>query len=194
MTPKNSWSKYEIVHSLVEFYLNPTMESDSEDVDSSKKIVLNRRRYLNVLFSDTIRPHVALKGKSLSKDDLTAGLKTDQELHMLISEEYNTPNVALYSGNAFPLLKLGRNCDASVFDEITWQKSLQLFKHLSNEYDKCFHNWKLSGHHGDFPDEVGVIAGSVKLPFEKFVMGNNSLTYMHEYVFQFPEVLSSITG
>ena len=121
LTHKRSWSKYELVHALVEFSINPVAVNDSVDVEGKKKIFLNRRRFCNVLFSDKIRPHVALRGKSLGKDDLTAGLKTDQELHMLLAAEYNTP-LEEYGGNAFPLLKLGRNSDASIYDDITWQK------------------------------------------------------------------------
>ena len=112
----------------------------------------------------------------------------------MIALEYNNRDIIQYGGNAFPMLTTGRKQDATVFDLICWKKSMQVFKFMSNEYDRCFHNWKLSGHHGEFPDDPDARPGTVKLPFEDFVAGNNSLLYMHEFVFAFPEVLATITG
>ena len=159
----------------------------------SNRSIINRRRFINLLFSDMCRPGLALRGQSLNKDDLTAGLKTDQRLHELVSTEYNNKDVLSYGRNAFPNMKKGRNCDATIFDTITWQKSLSSFTSLCSEYDACFFNWKKSGHHGDFPEEPDAVPGSVKLPFEEFVRGNNSLLYLHEFVFSFPDVLSKVT-
>ena len=48
-----------------------------------------RWQFLNVLFCNNIHPHVVSKGKSLYKDKLTEGLKTDEKLHELIATEYN---------------------------------------------------------------------------------------------------------
>ena len=155
---------------------------------------INRKRYLNVIFSDTVRPNITLLGASLDKDDLTAGLKQDQTMHTIIAGEYNKKNVKAYDGNAFPDIVFTRNLEANVFADIDWQKSKETFSLLSNEYDKCFYNWKQSGYHGDFPDEEGAVAGTEKLPFGDFTNGNKSMLYMHRFVYQFPDCLSKITG
>ena len=142
-------------------------------------------------------PLIATRGASLDKDDLTCGLKTDQLLHMTIATEYNT-NSDIYSGNAHPYVG-GCNTDASIYDDISWQKSKKVFTELTNEYDKVFYNWKKSGFHGDIPvedEETGevTVPGSHKKIFSHFVHGNCLLLYMHRFVFQFPECLEVITG
>ena len=42
---------------------------------------MNRRRFINVLFSDLIRPKLTTLGKSLEKKEIDAGLKSDQLFH-----------------------------------------------------------------------------------------------------------------
>ena len=100
--------------------------------------------------------------------------------------------------NAFPDIVQGRMSNASIFDQINWQKSKATFTFLSNEYDKAFYNWKRSGFHGEFPEEEGVEPGTEphykKKPFSDFVQGNQTLLYMHRFVHQFPDCLSSITS
>ena len=71
----------------------------------SNRSIINRRRFINVLFSDVCRPKLALRGQPLNKDDLTAGIKTDQRLHELVSTEYNKRNIISYGKNAFPNIK-----------------------------------------------------------------------------------------
>ena len=99
---------------------------------------------------------------------MTCGLKTDQLLHTTIATEYNK-NLDFYSGNAHPDVVGGRNTDASIYDDISWQKSKKVFTELTHEYDKVFYNWKKSGFHGDIPvedEETGelTVPGSQKKP------------------------------
>ena len=109
---------------IVEWVSNPANDksnedvskdvSDNDDVDpntSSNRCRINRRCYLNVTFSDNVRPDIATKGASLNKNELTEGLKQDQTLHTLISDEYNKL-IPEYAGDAFPDIKKGRYSDA----------------------------------------------------------------------------------
>ena len=102
---------------------------------------------------------LATKGMSLTKGELTEGLKQDQILHTKIAEEYNK-DIPEYVGNAFPDIAQGRMINASYYDKINWQKSKATFTSLSNEYDKVFYNWKRSGFHGEFPEEEGAEQGT----------------------------------
>ena len=78
-------------------------------------------------------------------------------MHTLIAGEYNKKDVEAYDGNAFPDIIFTRNLEANAFTDIDWQKSKETFSLISNEYDKCFYNWKQSGYHGEFPEEEGEI-------------------------------------
>ena len=91
-------------------------------VSKAKRCNINRKRFINVLFGDICRPGLALRGQPLDKDQLTAGLKTNQLLHELISNKYNNKYIESYSRNAFLNINKGRTCDATGFDDITWQK------------------------------------------------------------------------
>ena len=75
--------KKEVICDLI---VNWVSEKSNEIVvetfaEETIKCVINRRRYLNVIFSDTVRQLMATRGASLDKDELTCGLKTDQLLH-----------------------------------------------------------------------------------------------------------------
>ena len=115
-----------------------------------------------------VRPLIATKGKSLTKDQLTEGMKQDENLHTLIATEYNK-NIPEYAGNAHPDVEEGRNSNPGSYSPIAWQKSKTTFTSLCNEYDKCFYNWKRSGFHGKFLEEDGAEEGteaySEKSPF-----------------------------
>ena len=45
------------------------------ETEASNKVAINRRRYLNVLFSDVIHPLLTTRCQSLNKDQLTEGVK-----------------------------------------------------------------------------------------------------------------------
>ena len=74
----------------------------------SKRVVINRRRLLNVLFSDIVRPKLAEVGATLTKDELDKHLKQDQRFHETVAMEYNKKGVIAYDKNAFPNLSSGR--------------------------------------------------------------------------------------
>ena len=53
-----------------------------------------------------VRPLIATKGKSLTKDQLIEGMKQDESLHTLIATEYNK-NILEYVGNTHLKLRKG---------------------------------------------------------------------------------------
>ena len=73
-------------------------------------VKVNRKRYLNVLFSESIRPLLATRGRSLTKEELTLGMATDQGLHEKISASYKDEK--RFNGTAF---EVGFKVDASNF-------------------------------------------------------------------------------
>ena len=82
--------------------IDPTVNMDGLNSVVSTTPQMNRKRYINVIFSDLVRPLLADRGKSLSKDDLTKGKKTDQDIHEVIAHEYNCKTGNAYNLNAFP--------------------------------------------------------------------------------------------
>jgi len=53
------------------------------EMDASEKVTINRRRYLNVLFSNVIYPLLATRGQSLNKDQLMGVLKNTRSYMLL---------------------------------------------------------------------------------------------------------------
>ena len=202
-------SKVHCMHAIQKAALDPNHFTKSKllaDLSSVKKkqnVRMNRNRFCNVLFGDVCRNDVATRGASLTADEQTLGLKTDQLLHEKICCEYNS--IHKYNEHAFPALKheekgKGNRDDPGNFLPIKWlQSKTELDKFLS-QYEKCFNNWKKSGNHGEFiditvndviddrHDSDGII------PFVEFIQNNNSLLYLHKFVYQFPDIFRAITG
>ena len=61
----------------------------------------NRRRFVNILFSEPVRALLADRGRPLTAAELTLGLKTDQKIHQVICREYNKKEIYLYNQNVF---------------------------------------------------------------------------------------------
>ena len=92
--------------------------------------------------------------------------------------------------DVWPTLCLGRSTHPEDFEgPITWQQSKKCLRDLVNDYEICFINWKKSGNHGSFGE-----TDDPRLPFSNFIQNNNSLLYLHEYVYQFPHIFEKITG
>ena len=72
----------------------------------NKRVVINRRRLLNVIFSDMVRPKLAEVGATLTKAELDKHMKQDQHFHETVASEYNKKGVIAYDKNAFPRLLL----------------------------------------------------------------------------------------
>ena len=109
-------------------------EEQSKEREESKggNIMMNRRRFTNVLFGAEIRPQLATLGKSLERKEVVSGLKTDQLFYEAVLVEYNNKSIAEYRQNAFPNLTKGRSVPPSNFQESDdWKKSSQCLKELS---------------------------------------------------------------
>ena len=156
---------------------------------------MNRRRLINVLFGDVIRPLLATRGQTLSKDDLNDSLKTDQVLHEKVIVEYNRTNVYSYDNDAHPDVQSGPNNFLATGD-ITWERSLSTTKDMTKEYEFCHTNWKRSGQHEDFADGMTVpeMNKTCLKPFSDFTHSNKSMKYLHAWISQFPNILKIIMG
>ena len=122
------------------------------------------------------------------------GEKKDQVFHELVSLEYNKSGIQSYDENAWPHLTTGRSLPPSKYQNIDRKKSRDAFKNISNEYDQAFKNWKVSGFHGDIPTDLHEMTEVCDKPFSDFSKSNTSILYMHQFVYQFPDVLSKVTG
>ena len=163
--------------------------------DENKKVTVNRKRFINVLFSDTVRPKLASLGETLDRADLDRGLKSDQDFYELVASEYNKGHVALYGRDAFPHLPIGRSVPPSHFQPIDWVKAKEVLKSLLNDYDRCFRNWKQSGFHdNEIPTSVVDMTEQAAVPFADFAKNSSIMLYMHEFVFQHPNILEKVSG
>jgi len=158
---------------------------DVDDVGHQKIHHMNRKRYINVMFSDAIVPLLLRRGESLTKEHLQEGIKTDQPLHEAIIKQYNTEG--LHDDDAWPSVGLKGSAELKL-KPIHWKQSQKTLANLIREYEKCFVNFKKSGNHGDFGEAE---QGS---PFADFVQNNQSLLYLHQFVYKYPHVLDKITG
>ena len=197
-------AKMDISNAIVEAKVSGSyVKLQQEAEDSMKRKIdaknnnatMNRRRYINVLFGDVIRPKLATLGTPLERKDLDKGIKTDQLFHEAVLTEYNNESIIEYGQNAFPNLTKGRSVPPSHFQEIDdWKKSRESLKHLCREYDKCFKDWKQSGFHDkEIPTDIRDMTEVADKPFEKFA-NSAAILYLHEYVYQFPSILNKVTG
>ena len=174
---------------------NPPATTEKKSKAEPSLNHVNRKRYFNVLFCDEIQPKLALRGQSLTKEQMTEGLKTDELLHKEIILEYN--NKEKHNMIAHKVGCWGAH--PSKFAPITWQQSKETLSAVVREYEKCFNNWKLSGNHRGFGEngEEGEGEGEGEppelKPFSDFTYVN-SLLYLHKFVYQFPDVLLKVFG
>lgn len=164
--------KVKVCDAIAEHKLAPPPPVVKEE--NCPRIAVNRKRYCNVIFCDDIRPLLMIRGESLDKDELTDGRKTDEMLHRAICESYN--NNLLHNDDAHPHLKGARGHPKTFAGPIKWEKSKETLNSIVKEYEEAFANWKLSGNHGDFEDRI---------PFCNSTKNNNSLLYLHEFVYQY---------
>jgi hypothetical protein len=63
------------------------------DPETGRKVTLNVKRFMNVLFGIVMKPQLANRGATLSKQDLDNKMRTDQILFTNALKEYNKSNV-----------------------------------------------------------------------------------------------------
>ena len=133
--------KKAMVHAIVHAKLHPEACWVPKKLEVARRNAINRKRYMNVMFSKNVIGPLANRGKSLSKEELTAGKKTDEDLHKLICREYN--NKKKHNENVF--MVLGSTVDPSSFEgPIVWQQSAKALKDIAKDYEYCYSNWKKS--------------------------------------------------
>ena len=158
--------------------------------DTLSKNHINWKRYFNVLFSDEISPKLATRGKTLTKEQqMTAGLKPYELLHKEIIMEYN--NKDKYNKLAHHVACRSNPAICSI--QSLGVQSKEMLATVIREYERSFSNWKISGEHGGF-GEANTDVPPKRKSFSEFTLGINSLLYLHEFVFQFPDVLSKVFG
>ena len=147
-----------------------------EESPEANRHVVNKMRYINVLFSPLIRPILETKGRALNKDELTEGIKQDEPLHRQIITEYNTDDDHNEDFWSIPGYRANPELDGK---PITWEQSKKIMAELTKEYEFAFGNWKQSGNHDDFRNYIG---------------SNFYLQYLWEYDHHYPGFLNKITG
>lgn len=158
------------------------------ETKTEKRSYVNPKRFCNVILSDAIRPLFATRGEPLSKDDLRKGLKTDEILHRNITKEYNNPEK--HNTDAHPRLQNCGGDPSKLTGQIQWDQSSKTFKDLTREYENSFYNWKLLANHGGF----GEANPTEQKPFSDFIPNNQSLLYLREFVYRFPNAFKTTTG
>ena len=140
----------------------------------------NFKRFINALFSEDFAPKLATRGQSLTKDQMTDGIKTDELLFRDFIVLYN--NKERFNDDEYPELQV--KGDPSSFDPITsWMDARTFFRKLMKDYETCLVNWKKSGNHGAFDD-------TQSLPFKDFRKNRGDMLYLHEFAHSTPEVLN----
>ena len=89
-------------------------------------------RFLNVLFGEAMKPHLACRGRVLIRSELEEKLKTYEAMWKCFISEYNTDS-DIYVADAFPSLEIKQ--DAGVFTkfpESQWKRASDKFKQLNN--------------------------------------------------------------
>lgn len=169
-------------HAIAEAKLHPPIiPSPKKKKELIKLNGVNRKRYINVLFTETINEELNYRGAVLTKEELAAGVREDEYLHRAIVKEYN--NNEKHKEDAYPNLILCPG-DPAVFEgPIVWMQSKQTFEDIIGKYDICLNNWKVFG--GD--------ENSLK-PFSDFVKNHYTLLYFHEHAYAFPHVYEKMAG
>ena len=89
-----SKSKQAMANALVTYRAGKEQQEVSGTLEVTDKnnipIRFNTKRYLNVLFSEVMKPQLARRGKSLNKQQLQDKLATDQEFFFGFLDKYNT--------------------------------------------------------------------------------------------------------
>ena len=75
-----------------------------------------------------------------------------------------------------------------------WQQSKLDLEKLLKQYECCFNNWKKSGNHGEFKEDGDNNKENNPLPFSDFAGNNGSLKYLHEFIYQFPNIFDKALG
>lgn len=184
-------TKMDCAQAIVECFDDPSKRTPSVS-PKKKNSQINRLRYINVIFSDECRKMLSLKGESLTKDELTEGIKTDEEMHKKFIMEYNDPDK--HNEFAWPNIREVVDGDpkfGSKQGPILWRQSATALNLLLKDYEYCLQNLRMSGNHKEFGNYD---PSKPTLPFSNFINNNSSMLYVHEFCHIYPNVLEKATG
>jgi hypothetical protein len=119
-----------------------------KDKDDGKPTWVNRYRLANVIFSEHCRQTVSERGKTLTREELDLGLKTDQRVYEKIAAEYNKTGVPAYDEVQYDCVTIvGAKNLPSNFEPIDWQDAKKATKECINHLEKARQNFETSGTH-----------------------------------------------
>ena len=130
----------------------------------------------------------------MNKDELTAGFKTDQELHQIVTYEYHTLDVESYKSNALPDFKNSKLLMRLYSHQLIGNKSLSLLRtFVLTTIDVL-----LTGKILDIIQILLMIQTLLPDIQSRLLIvslgGNNLLLYMPECLSQFLAILAKIIG
>ena len=138
------------------------------------RLIINRKRLANVVFSDKVKPDYAARGGGLDRAALQNRERTDQRMCELIIDEYNKSMVAEYGAHAHD--NVTWETDASDFTPIPrgdWKKVLKVINSINAEYEECVKRWTQSGNHEEFESIMDGIDASTC---------SGHMQYVHAYM------------
>ena len=143
----SSPSKPMLVNAIIDAKENPPKESQQPTTTNEP----NRKRYCNVIFSDHIAPLLARRGECLTKDEMTEGLKMDENLHREIVKDYNDDSK--HNEEAWPDVAPACPHPSDFDGPLLWTQSAAELKDIIREHEGVFWMWKRSGNHSSFEEE-----------------------------------------
>ena len=152
---------------------------------------VNRYRLANVVFSDECRHAVSNRGKSLTREELDLGLKTDQRTFEKVADEYNKIDVAAYDDIQFPEFTVtGSKNLPSNFNPISWEDAKKATKECIHYLEKARKNFELSGTHDSDIEEAAESNGMRIGPFTNL----HYVVYWNLFAEVNQELFSTLTG
>jgi hypothetical protein len=155
---------------------------------SNKKLApvimgVNRYRLANVIFGDACRNCLENLGHTLNKDELTAGLKSDQTVYEAVALQYNDKdeyNDLQYTGISIP-----GGTDPSIFQAISWDEAKRVTNECLRTLEKAMRQMTVSGSHGSDIEEgtAPTVSGSHGSDIEEGTAPLPGLQSKFPYVF-----------
>jgi hypothetical protein len=163
----------------------------AEGNDKSKPAWINRYRLANVVFSEECRSVVANRGKSLTREELDLGLKTDQRIFEKVAVEYNRPGVPAYDLVQFPDFSVvGSKNEPCNFDAIGWEEAKKATKECIHHLEKARKNFEISGCHDSDLEDAAETNGMKIGKFTNF----HYVVYWNLFAEVNQELFSVLTG
>ena len=120
---------------------NSTSSGNEKEQKTSTCVIINRCRFLNVLFMVMLSIHIQLLlALHCLKKIWTLVKKRYKIFHELVEREYNKPGIQTYGNNSWPHLTTGRTLSPSKYQDSDWKKSRETFRFIINEYNQAFKN------------------------------------------------------